>query len=75
MILINQGVKYFNAHPNAQPVKFRNRRSWSLFWGVDTWIETPFSNGEAVFFGDDIPIKVESKYLVSLDLLENRYSF
>ena len=50
-------------------VKFRNRNNWSQNWGG-----TDFPKGEAVYFGDNIPVSA-GDYVVTLDLDENTYSF
>jgi hypothetical protein len=51
-------------------LKFRCRDSWSQNWGGDT-----FPNGEAVYFGGDIPVSEAGNYHIILNLSKNSYDF
>ena len=63
------GVWELKIHLFDGLLKFRNGDSWAQNWGG-----TEFPSGQAVFFGENIPVD-EGYYSITLNLIENSYEF
>lgn len=67
---LNQNLWEIDLNLKIGTVKFRCRDSWIQNWGGHE-----FPEGEAVYFGGDIPVSEAGTYHITLDVEKNRYHF